>query len=54
LLELAILISRRGMLPPETLASEWERHRIIVEKTAGDRERLALELIQTALSEPTP
>jgi len=53
LLELAILISRRGMLPPETLASEWERHRIIIEKTAGDRELLALELIHTALSEPT-
>lgn len=53
LLELAILMSRRQWLKPELLLEEWERHRIVVEKTGGDREHRALELIRQTLEGAT-
>jgi uncharacterized protein len=49
LLELAILMSRRHWLDRDLLLSEWQRHQVIVEKTGGDRELLALELIRQTL-----
>jgi hypothetical protein len=44
-LELAVLTSRVHMLPAELLGSEIARLRVPVEKTAGDRERRAFELL---------
>jgi hypothetical protein len=52
LLELAILLSRRHFLDPSIVQAEFEKHRIIIEKTAGDRELQALSLVQSALELP--
>lgn len=49
LLELAILWSRKHMLEPALLENELERHRIIILKTAGDREIEALRLLEESL-----
>lgn len=49
LLELAILWSRKHMLEATILQSELERHRIIILKTAGDRELEALRLLEESL-----
>jgi hypothetical protein len=49
LLELAILWSRKHMIDATLLQSELERHRIIILKTAGDRELEALRLLESAL-----
>jgi hypothetical protein len=45
LLELAVLWSRRNLLDAVILKEEFQRHRIIIEKTAGDRELTALSLL---------
>jgi hypothetical protein len=52
LLEQAMLLSRRHFLDPSLLQAEFEKHRIIVEKTAGDRELQALSLVRSALELP--
>jgi hypothetical protein len=49
LLELAILWSRKHMIDATLIQSELERHRIIILKTAGDRELEALRLLESAL-----
>lgn len=49
LLELAILWSRKHMLEPSSLLAEFERHRTIILKTAGDRELEALQLFEESL-----
>ena len=41
----AILATRIGILPTEEIRSDFERLRIIVEKTAGDAERRAWNLL---------
>ncbi len=45
-LEGAILATRVHILPPEKLHEEFERLRVIVNKTAGPREREAFELLE--------
>jgi hypothetical protein len=42
---LAVLWSRRDLLEAVILKEEFRRHRIIIEKTAGDRELTALSLL---------
>lgn len=49
LLELAILVSRRHITDPVTWQSEWERHRIIIDKTAGPEELEALALLTSTV-----
>jgi uncharacterized protein len=49
LLELSILVSRQNMIDSETWQSEWNRQRVIVEKTAGPEEIEALALLSIAL-----
>ena len=51
LLELAIVASRKHMLDPSEIAGELVRHKIIIEKTAGDREIAAWELLNRHLSQ---
>ena len=50
ILELAILASRVHILDKKIVVEELERHRIIVEKTAGPREFAAWELLKKHLS----
>ena len=50
ILELAILASRIHMLDRAEIDQELARHKIIIEKTAGDRERHAWELLRKHLS----
>ncbi|AMV31121.1 hypothetical protein VN12_03320 [Pirellula sp. SH-Sr6A] len=50
ILELAILVSRRQWLPPNEWQSECDRHRVFIDKTAGEEEHEALELLQEAMS----
>jgi hypothetical protein len=45
LLELAVLLSRRHMLGRAAVEEAVAQHRVIIEKTAGPRERHALELV---------
>src|SRR5262245_12164816 len=45
-LEAAILATRVHLLPPEQIRDEFERLRVIVNKTAGPREREAFELLE--------
>lgn len=49
LVELSILWSRRHMIPSEELLKEFRAHRIVIQKTAGDRELQALSLLESAL-----
>jgi uncharacterized protein len=49
LLELAVLLSRRHMLEPKVIEEAVAQHQVIIEKTAGPRERRALELVLQAL-----
>ena len=48
-IEAAILVSRRHLLPPETIAEEMRRLRVAVSKTAGPREATAWEWLTMAL-----
>jgi len=51
--EAAILASRIGMLDHETLIADLERLSVLVQKTAGDRERIAFELLKSFIFENT-
>jgi len=51
ILELAIVFSRAHMLERTTIAEELNRHKIIIEKTAGPREMAAWELLRRHLSQ---
>jgi len=44
-LEAAILATRIRFLPPEQIVSEFERLQVIVDKTAGEREHEAMNLL---------
>jgi hypothetical protein len=44
-------MSRKDLLQRSFLMSEWERHREIIEKTAGPEEVEALALLSQALSQ---
>jgi hypothetical protein len=44
-LEAAILATRTHLLPPEHIRDEFARLQVIVDKTAGPREREAMELL---------
>ena len=50
ILELSVLASRKHMISKDELASELSRHRIVIEKTAGESELAALELLTMAMS----
>jgi uncharacterized protein len=50
-LEAAILASRVGMLEPESLRDDLERLKVWVQKTAGDRERIAFDLLRDFILE---
>jgi uncharacterized protein len=45
ILEAAILATRTHLLPPEQIREEFARLQIIVDKTAGPREREAMDLL---------
>lgn len=49
LLELAILVSRRHMTDPAIWQEEWDRHCIIINKTAGPWELEALALLTSTV-----
>jgi uncharacterized protein len=51
ILELAIVASRVHLLDPEIVVEELNRHKIIIEKTAGARELAAWELLRRHLSQ---
>ena len=51
ILELAILASRVHMLDRSVIDDELNRHKIIIEKTAGTREMAAWELLKKRLSQ---
>lgn len=51
ILELAILSSRLHMLDRQVIDEELNRHKIIIEKTAGPREMAAWELLNRHLSQ---
>jgi hypothetical protein len=44
-LEAAILATRTHLLPPEQISEEFARLQVVVDKTAGPREREAMELL---------
>jgi hypothetical protein len=50
ILELSVLASRKHMIAADEIASELGRHRIVIEKTAGESELAALELLTLAMS----
>ena len=50
-LEAAILASRLKLLPLAEIQAEFEKYRTIVEKTAGDQERSAFELLCAYIQE---
>lgn len=45
-IEVAILATRVGFLPPEPIVEELEKHRTIVAKTGGGRESEAFEILE--------
>jgi uncharacterized protein len=45
-LEASIIASRAQLLPPEEIRAELERLQVLVDKTAGPREREAMELVR--------
>jgi uncharacterized protein len=49
-LEASILASRVGRLPPEDIRAELRRLQVLVDKTAGPRERAAMEYVIKALA----
>jgi hypothetical protein len=50
-LEAAILATRTHLLPAEQIRREWEHLEVIVGKTAGPREREAMDLLTAHLEE---
>jgi hypothetical protein len=53
-LEAAILATRVGLLDAEFLRREFERLRVIVDKTAGPQERRGFAVLEAFVSERTP
>lgn len=51
LLELSILWSRRELVEHAFLTEEFERHKVVIQKTAGDREFEALALLERSLAD---
>jgi hypothetical protein len=51
-LEGAILATRFGILPAEQITAEFQRLSILIEKTAGEQEREAFELLRDYVSGP--
>ncbi|MCY3005477.1 MAG: DUF447 family protein [Planctomycetota bacterium] len=51
LVELAVVWSRRDLVEQAFLDAEFERHRIVIQKTAGDRELQALALLERSLTD---
>lgn len=49
--EAAVLATRIGLLPDEEIRGEFKRLKIVVEKTAGDQERRAFEILEAYLLE---
>ncbi len=49
-LEASILASRARMLPPEEIAADLRRLQVLVDKTAGPREREAMDFVIKALA----
>jgi uncharacterized protein len=49
-LEASILASRVGLLPPEEIQAELRRLQVLVDKTAGPREREAMDYVIKALA----
>jgi hypothetical protein len=49
-LEASILASRARILPAEEIAAELRRLQVLVDKTAGPREREAMEYVIKALA----
>ena len=45
-LEASILASRARLLPPEEIRAELRRLQVVVDKTAGPREREAMEYVR--------
>jgi hypothetical protein len=43
--EAAILATRIGIIPDEQIRGEWQRLRVIVDKTAGDQEERAFQFL---------
>ncbi|EGF26527.1 DUF447 domain-containing protein [Rhodopirellula baltica] len=50
-IEAAVAATRLHLLPPEEIEEELERARIAIEKTGGEHEREALQLIRRHVSE---
>ncbi|HEX5442349.1 MAG TPA: DUF447 domain-containing protein [Pirellulales bacterium] len=50
-IEAAILATRIGLLPAAEIRSEFERLKILVEKTGGESERRAFQLLETHLEQ---
>jgi uncharacterized protein len=53
-LEAAILATRIGLLPAEEIRGEFKRLKIVVEKTAGDQERRAFQILEAHLEGHCP
>ena len=53
-LEGAILASRLHLLPQEHVRSELERLQVIIDKTAGDREQAAWEMLKQYIAQRAP
>jgi hypothetical protein len=51
-LEASILASRARMLPAEEIAAELRRLQVLVDKTAGPREREAMAYVRAAIGDP--
>lgn len=51
-LEGAILATRLHLLPPEKIRAEFDRLRVIVDKTAGPQERAAFALLERYIAAP--
>jgi hypothetical protein len=49
-IEAAILATRTRFLPPEEIAREFDRLRVVVEKTGGEQERHAFALLEKHVS----
>lgn len=49
--EAAILATRIGLLPGAEIRDQFQRLKILVDKTAGDQERRAFEILQAHLEE---
>ena len=53
-LEAAILVTRIGILPADQIRDDFQRLAVIIEKTAGEEERRAWELLQHFAAKELP